>query len=283
MDISVITPFYKGNAYMARLFSCIAACAEHAPDLRIELVLVNDSPDCPICYEADWVQGFSMNILTNKENAGIHRARINGLSVAKGTFIQFLDQDDLLAPEALALQFAAVQNADVVVADGFEQDPRRYGPIYRNAAHQRQTTHPRFYYSVSNLISSPGQCLIRKSAIPQVWCETCISRNGSDDLFLWLVLLEQKSRFVVNPIRLYTHVHTGENVSADSRKILGSSFEVLQALKENGLISPRQERRFRRSRGMASRYAGKGRAWRYLTMLLYPDVIWEKLALRISK
>ena len=62
MDISVIVPFYKGNQYMEQLFGVIRRNAQSAPALQIELVLVNDSPQCPIVYNPAWVEGFSLQV-----------------------------------------------------------------------------------------------------------------------------------------------------------------------------------------------------------------------------
>lgn len=283
MDISVITPFYKGNAYMEGLFSCIRGCAQAAPELSVELILVNDSPDCQVAYDPQWVQGFTLTLLTNAQNSGIHRSRVNGLQAAQGTFIQFLDQDDLLAPETFASQFPLAQEADVVIANGFDQNPNTYGPIYKSLDHQKQAAKPRFYCTVGNQIVSPGHTLIRKSAIPEAWCTGFIQRNGSDDLLLWLMLFAQKARFAINPAQLYTHVETGVNVSADLDKILASSLEVLAFLQERNMICAKNSRRFRRSRNMSRLYTGKGKLKKLLAMLLYPDVAWERLVLQLYK
>ena len=283
MDISVITPFYKGNAYMEGLFGCIRACAAAVPELSVELVLVNDSPQCSVEYDPQWVQGFTLQLLTNPENGGIHHSRVNGLAVAQGKFIQFLDQDDLLAPETFASQFPLTEQADVVIANGIDQNPNSYGPIYKSLAHQKQAVHPRFYYSIGNQIVSPGHTLIRKSAIPEAWLHSLISRNGSDDLLLWLMLFARDARFVVNPALLYTHVDTGANVSADIGKMLASSQEVLELLQKENMIDAGQARRFRRSRSMARYYVGKGKLQKLFAMLLFPDVAWEKLCLHRYK
>lgn len=279
MDISVVTPFYKGNRYMSGLFACIRGCAEAAPHLKTELVLVNDSPDCPVEYRQDWVQGFTVRVLVNEVNSGIHRSRVNGIAAAQGEFIQLLDQDDLLEPAAFASQYAAIAQADVSVANGRDQNPHNPGPIYKSLAHQRQAAIPRFYWSVGNQIVSPGQCLIRKSAIPESWKRDFVSRNGSDDLLLWLYMFGQNRRFTVNPDTLYTHVDTGENVSADVKKMAASSMEVLELLKKNGCVTPRQERQFRRSCAVGVKYMGAGKAGKLLTMLCHPAAAAERAAL----
>lgn len=285
MDISVITPFYKGNAYMEGLFACVARCAARAPELQVELILVNDSPDVPVEYREEWVRGFSLEILRNEVNVGIHRSRVNGLNKARGEFIQFLDQDDILEEDALRSQYSLTENADVVVANGYDESPGNRGLIYRSNAHHQQALYPDMYYGVGNQIVSPGQCLIRKAGIPAQWCRSTISRNGSDDLLLWLMMFSCGARFRANPDRLYRHVDTGENVSSNVGKMLASSWEVLEILREeNGIgITGRQEKQFRRSRTMAGHYVGKSKPRKLLAMLLFPDVAIRRLKLRELK
>ena len=40
-----------------------------------------------------------------------------------------------------------------------------------------------------NLIVSPGQVLIKRKSIPQLWLSKIMYRNGADDYFLWIVML----------------------------------------------------------------------------------------------
>jgi len=280
MDISVITPFYKGNHYLEGLFSCIRECAKASPQFQIELLLVNDSPDCQMEYNPDWIDGFTLRTLTNAKNCGIHRSRVNALAVAQGEYIQFLDQDDLLEPSVFLTQVPLLKNADVAIANGIDQNPRNPGKIYKNAAHHQLSTIPDYYYSVGNQIVSPGHTLIRKNAIPKAWCETFIANNGSDDLLLWLMMFAQNARFTVNPNLLYTHVDTGINVSSDNRKILRSSQEVLEVMTQFGGMTKKQARQFRRSRAMSLIHANKPKVFKILSMLCYPDVALNILKLR---
>lgn len=47
----------------------------------------------------------------HQPNSGVSRARNHGLDEARGRYIQFLDADDMLAPEKLALQLEALSSA----------------------------------------------------------------------------------------------------------------------------------------------------------------------------
>ena len=274
MDISIIVPFYKGNQYMQQLFGVVSRNAAAAPDKQVELVLVNDSPEVAIEYQPEWVRGFHLQILVNEVNSGIQRSRVNGLKKAQGTFVIFLDQDDLLADNTIASQFRYAQDGDVIVANGINENRDRNKPIYHSLAHQNQTAKPRFYYSVGCLIVSPGQCMIRAEKIPSVWLDDCIQCNGADDYYLWL-LMHWDCRWVSNPDVLYTHVDTGENLSSNFEKMITSSCEALELLARSGKITPRHDRIARRRFRMRRFYEGKARWRKAVACLLYPGLFTE--------
>lgn len=281
MDISVITPFYRGNAYMERLVSCIRRAAEAAPALEVELILVNDSPGCPIELSPDWVRGFSVQILDNPQNLGIHGTRLNGLSHARGTFVLFLDQDDVIDPQIFASQYALSEDCDVVLGNGYNENAG--APIYASLAHQRAATILRYYYAVGCMIVSPGQCLIRREAIPRAWRERCLRHNGADDLFLWLLMLHDGCRWAFNPQNLYTHVDTGGNLSANLEKMIRSCQEVLTHLTQLGILTPAQARLAARRFDMRRSYEGKPAVYKLLAMVRYPDLTWALLCLKARK
>lgn len=251
--------------------------AVKASGLQIELILVNDSPDCPIQYQEDWVQGFQLRILTNERNLGIQGSRITGIRTAAGMYIQILDQDDMLAENALYSQFQAISGYDVVVANGIEQAGHHPGMLYTSKRQQRMATQRRFYYSIGCMITSPGQCLIRKEVIPECWMNHRISRNGADDLFLWLLLFETKAKWTINPDILYTHVNTGENFSADYEKMKASSLEVIDFMQKTGQISGRDARRYTRRFKMRDMYENRGTVYKVVAMLCYPDISFDLL------
>lgn len=273
MDISVITPFYKGNAYMERLFKCIARNAKTAA-VRVELILINDSPDCPICYDQSWVDGFSLQIYNNPVNQGIQGSRIKGLELAKGEFVVFMDQDDLLSDNALMSQYGYSAGNDVIVANGINENRDRNKPIFHSRAHHLQVTSPRFYLSVGSLIVSPGQCLIRKSVIPALWKKCMIECDGSDDYFLWL-LLQGNARWEINPEVVYTHVNTSENLSLNQDRMIRSSEEVLDILETEGILTQQQVHLAKRRFEMRRFYEGKKKWRKIVACLLFPDLFWE--------
>lgn len=282
IDISVVTPFYCGNQYLERLFCCVRRNAEYNRAIKVEWILVNDSPGYEIAYKQDWVHHFQLRIINNPENRGIQASRICGIRAASGEYIVMLDQDDLLREDALYLQWKRIKGYDIIVANGIDENKLSYGTVYRSGRQQRLVMDKRYYYAIGNMIVSPGQCLIRKSKIPALWCSNIIAHNGSDDLFLWLLMLGNGSRWTINPDRIYTHVDTGSNVSADLEKMTESSMEVLQYLKAFGMVSPADEKRFVRRFRMRRRYEGRTHWRKIAAYICYPDIALYLLTMRLS-
>ena len=270
-DISVIIPYYQGQRYLPELLSMMERNAKILRDeagKETEVLLVNDSPWESLeenqNLREDRGTSFRLRILENTENSGIHATRVNGLRAAEGAFIQFLDQDDRITDRCLLSQYRAIGDADFVIGNGY--DGERNGgkhPFYSSASAQTAAGDLKCQYYYNNLIRSPGQVLIRKSSIPAYWSEQIMKNNGSDDAFLWILMLCSGARAAINEELVYEHVYTGENTSGNNEAMLRSQMEVAEKLK--GIASPIGMWAFCRR---AKYYCTGGRAHR----LRYPDV-----------
>ncbi|MBQ8868959.1 MAG: glycosyltransferase family 2 protein [Oscillospiraceae bacterium] len=290
MQISVIVPVYKGNKHIKNLLNImnanvatIKAKTESFCNEDFELILVNDSPDIPIEIPDIKSDDYILRVIDNPHNLGIQGARINGINNAKGEFIQMLDQDDKLADNALYSQLTAIGDCDMVIANGYsESESENYKEVlYTSVSQQKMALEPKYYYSIGCMIWSPGQCLIRKSAIPQVWMQEKIEHNGSDDLLLWLLMQNEGCKVTINPEKLYTHVETGVNYSADFEKITTSSMDVLDFLKKHSAVSKKLASKFERRFEMRKLYHGKSFLHKAVAMLLYPDLSWPLVVKKV--
>ena len=93
--ISVVVPIYKVEAYLIRCIESIIGQTYR----NIEIILVDDgSPDsCPsICDK--YRNQDNRIIVIHQENCGLSGARNNGIAIAKGKFISFIDSDDYVHP-----------------------------------------------------------------------------------------------------------------------------------------------------------------------------------------
>ncbi|MDQ5978176.1 MAG: hypothetical protein QG602_1150 [Verrucomicrobiota bacterium] len=120
--VSIIIPCHNAEAWLAAtLESVLAQTWTHR-----EVIVVNDgSRDGSLAV----AQGFSSRGVTvlDLPNRGASAARNHGLRHAKGDLVKFLDADDLLAPESLAVQVAALAGRSDRLAFGpwarFHADP----------------------------------------------------------------------------------------------------------------------------------------------------------------
>jgi glycosyltransferase involved in cell wall biosynthesis len=110
--VSIIIPCFNAEATIAETIESALAQTWQA----IEIIVVDDgSTD----RSAEILRRFSARIrIESGPNRGASAARNSGTALASGAFIQYLDADDLLAPDAVATRIAALDKTDADVAYG---------------------------------------------------------------------------------------------------------------------------------------------------------------------
>ncbi len=103
--MSVITPCYKQGHFLAEVVQSVLDQTMS----YLECIVVNDgSPDRTREIAARLVRRDPRVQYVERPNRGVGAARNCGLGKARGPFIQFLDADDILAPDKLRLQIDAL-------------------------------------------------------------------------------------------------------------------------------------------------------------------------------
>ncbi len=106
--VSVVIPCYNCAPLVGETIASVLA--QSYP--HIEIIAVNDgSTD----NTAEVLASFSQVVLVNQENGGLAAARNFGMQQAKGDYIVWLDADDLIEPDKIALQVAVMQGYPPVV------------------------------------------------------------------------------------------------------------------------------------------------------------------------
>ena len=238
IKISIIIPFYKGNQYLERLFNSIIKVSELTSEIAIyEIIIVNESPGIKIILPRT-CSSIIVREITNPVNLGIHKSRVNGLKNASGEWILFLDQDDELIDNGFRKQIELTDKADVVVGNGIYMLGNLNKKIYNNLKTMDYLIQEKMFIKIRNLIPSPGECLIKKDIIPDLWKKCRLKNNGADDWFLWLLLFKRSARFVCNDDFVYIHNDaSGENLSANLEKMKKSSKEMLGILKKRNVLN----------------------------------------------
>lgn len=231
MKISVVVPYYKGGRHIKKLLVMLQKNYYELSDIcEMEVIIVNDSPWEEISINIVEYP-FKVKQINNEKNEGIHKTRVNGLRHTTGDYICFLDQDDTIESNTFQSQVSHIGEYDYVVCNGYyEYSDGKKMPIYANSSHQKCCLNLDFLYGYDNPIISPGQVLLKKSAIPNEWMKYSFVNNGADDYYLWLLLLEKNIKGTINPDMLYTHEFTGNNTSLNIEKMLQSNMELVSLL-----------------------------------------------------
>lgn len=116
--ISVIIPIYNVEKYLQR---CLNSVVNQTFD-NIEIICINDgSTD----KSGEILSKFALNdprfrVIT-QENQGLSASRNNGLEVASGAYIFFLDADDYLHPQTLEIFYNTAQKSEcpIVISTSF--------------------------------------------------------------------------------------------------------------------------------------------------------------------
>ena len=132
--VSVIVPIYNERNYLRR---CIDSIVSQSYD-NIEIILVDDGSINEVAEVCEEYKSKDNRVkVIHKKNEGLSSARISGLDIATGEWIMFVDNDDIINPEAIALLIDNISNEcdicigkriDLVDVDEYKFDNK--SPIY---------------------------------------------------------------------------------------------------------------------------------------------------------
>lgn len=109
-SVSVIVPVYSVEKYLNR---CVESIVSQTYE-NLEIILVDDgSPDnCPAMCD-EWAKKDNRIKVVHKQNGGVSSARNEGIKVALGEWMWFVDSDDYILENAL-------ENLSGVLSDNFD-------------------------------------------------------------------------------------------------------------------------------------------------------------------
>ena len=114
--ISVIIPTYKPGVY---IYECIDSLLNQTLDKELyEIILVLNGPREPYLSDlSNYVQKQANVVLLYEESAGVSYARNRGLDNAKGEYICFIDDDDIVSNNYLTSLFNKSNKETLVASD----------------------------------------------------------------------------------------------------------------------------------------------------------------------
>ena len=243
--VSVVIPAYNGEAFLGRAIESVQAqrFAEWM------LIVVDDgSADGTVGVAHEYAAGDRQVRVVEQANAGVGAARNRGLAEAEAgaEFVIFLDQDDVWEPDALAVLVEALERQpEAVAASGLARIIDREGrAVYpgeleargrhrRGVVGRHLVMWPReqpttlAVLAFENCIYSPGQALIRRSALEAVGpFDAALAPADDWDMWLRLALAGCPMQSVRRPVSLY-RFHRMQ-MTRIGRQMTTATFAVLE-------------------------------------------------------
>ena len=220
--VSIIVPVYNAEASIRRCVDSILG--QQFTDF--ELLLVDDgSADGSGAICDAYAAADSRVRVFHKENSGVSDTRNQGIQQAQGVYLQFLDSDDWITPDAtkLLVQTAEAHSCDLVISDFYRvvgERVSRKGDIDEDrvltreeyAAHMMEQPAD-FYYGVlwnklyrRDIVAAHG---LRMD--PDIsWCE---------DFLFNLEYIRHAERFYALQVPIYYYVKTKGSLASQSLSI----------------------------------------------------------------
>lgn len=179
--ISVIIPVYKVEAYLAR---CLDSVLNNTYK-NIEVICINDgSPDGCLEILKKYKENDPRIQIINKENQGVSAARNDGLRIASGEWITFIDSDDWIHPRffEVLIDIAAKTDADIVAGDYIRAKSYEEFTEINEKELEHSRTDLKTIYKKKNLRYFVWGKIFKKEVVSNLWFDEEVT-YGEDSLF----------------------------------------------------------------------------------------------------
>ena len=261
VDISVVIPCHNGERFVEH--TLVSAMQQDVAPDELEVIVVDDGSTDTSAQIVSDVAGHDPRVrLIRTANAGVAVARNTGLRACSPSarFVHFLDADDVLLPGAVRqLRERLLSDERLVAAVGacsrIDPDGHLLWPavlpfeayVVGDRRISRVTSPARLdYWHVLPItpISTPGQCLIRRSALPDEPYDT--SLEPCEDWALWL------------------HITRHGDIGVVEREVLRYRDHPQSVSKRAGLMRQQREAVYARQRAViGDQRVRLRRAWRF--------------------
>lgn len=208
--ITVIVPIYNSEKYLK---DCINSIRQQTYS-NLEILLINDgSSDSSlnICMEFQKIDNRIK--VVNQRNQGVCSARNNGLKLAKGDYITFVDSDDIVEKNMYEILLRDIRkyNADIARCRAFihERDGKisNFRKTEENIVYATPKEIMEAYVSGKTSIAVWDK-LFKKEVLENAKFKTDVFNE--DAVFVWDII-KNVSIIVYNSLQLYHHIKRTDN------------------------------------------------------------------------
>jgi glycosyltransferase involved in cell wall biosynthesis len=185
-SLSIIIPVYKylqNRKYVSELLCKIKGQEDSFFNI-IEIILVNDSPEYKLESIFEPIEiNINIKIINNEKNFGQAFSRNIGKSIAKGDYLHFIDQDDLID---LDFYSNISQVNDLIFTNCYLFNDFKKVLHMKNSKQKllsifKKVPSLKFFLIFDNIILSPGQMIIKRNVFNVAGDFPLLNNFGSDD------------------------------------------------------------------------------------------------------
>ncbi len=258
---SIVIPCHNAARWLAATLD--SAFAQTWPN--IEVILVDDGSTDDSLALARRYEGRGLRLFT-QPNRGAAAARNNGLRAARGEFIQYLDSDDLLAPDKIAQQMTLFADGSRTRLSSstwarFTHNPEE--AVLVSMPNWRDLTGVEFlqlHFETGGMMQ-PAAWLAPRALLDRAgpWNES-LSLNDDGEYFARVMLAADEIRFCPSAKTYYRSQVTGSLSSRKDHPALHSLYRSIDLTLAALLAADRSPRTL----------AAAAHAWKWTAFELYP-------------
>lgn len=226
--VSVIMPVYNAESHVAEAINSVLHQSHH----NLELIAVDDASTDASFKKISDIRDHRLKCIRLEINGGAGKARNEGIRLASGRFVAFIDADDIWLKEKLSLQTAFMKEKDLALS---------YTDYY--LMNEEST----FTHRVSSLPSVDSRTMKRNNYIG---CLTAMydttglgkmymhERRKRQDWALWLEILSKTDRAMGLQTPLAAYRKTKNSLSRNKLSLMRENYQFYrEALGYNALVS----------------------------------------------
>tara|TARA_R110001583_G_scaffold110190_2_gene259159 strand:- start:24 stop:935 length:912 start_codon:yes stop_codon:yes gene_type:complete len=221
--VSVIVPVYNRAHLVSEAIQSILSQTYES----VEIIIINDgSTDGSLSILKDYERKFSTQIrVIDQPNQGQIIARNNGIKVAQGKYIAFLDSDDLWLERKLERQMPLFEPGVGLVYSGTEIINEEGKTIRVVPADENVMGNIYPQLLVKNRMTG-GTVVVTAEALKRVGVFSTDFR-AAENWDLWLRICKVYSARVVSDPLIKYRIHS-ENMSGDGELMLSSKLQIIE-------------------------------------------------------
>jgi glycosyltransferase involved in cell wall biosynthesis len=212
--VSVILPVFNGECYVSQAIESVLS--QHY--VQSELIVVDDGS---LDNSASIARSYKEVHVLHQHNQGVAVARNSGITAARGTFIAFIDQDDLWSPNKLNVQVHyLMKNPEVQYVNAWTK-------VFVEQGHALMSRYTSDFMEHAHKARTLGTFVARKSLFERVGIFQPKFRIACD--VEWFVRLKGYSvpSYIIPEVLLYKRIHNS-NLSSDIRTNRKEVFTILR-------------------------------------------------------